>query len=241
VTQALAELARGQGWIVVAKPPRLLTHRTARTRGADAALQRVRDQVGASVYPIHRLDAPTSGCLLFATDRALAGLLSAALSAGQKTYLALVRGCCPPEARFEMAESLRDDNGILKTAQTALRCLGGDTERRCSLVIAQPTTGRYHQVRRHLRRLSHPVIGDRAHGDSHVNRAWRAEGIDRLALHCAHLSLSLPSGERLSVRCPLFSDQRAVYETLPMWPAALAALPGLDAPGLPLLPIPPEP
>lgn len=231
---ALVVLAQGPGWIVVAKPPRLLTHRTARSRTADAALQRVRDQVGRSVYPIHRLDAPTSGCLLFATERALAGPLSAALSGGQKTYLALVRGVCPPGACFTMAEPLKDDNGIEKSAETALRCLGGDPERRCSLVVAHPRTGRFHQIRRHLRRLSHPIIGDRAHGDSHVNRAWRAQGIDRLALHCVALSLTLPGGERLSVRCPLFADQREVYEALPMWPAAVAALPGLDAPGLPL-------
>lgn len=231
---SLPVLARGPGWIVVAKPPRMLTHRTPRARRALAALQQVRDQIGTEVYPIHRLDAPTSGCLLFATVRALAGPLSAALSAGQKRYIALVRGCGPPGARFTMSEPLQDDNGILKDAETTLRCLGADSSRRASLVLAQPATGRFHQVRRHLRRLSHPVIGDRAHGDSHINRAWRSQGIDRLALHCAQLSLVLPSGEHLSVSCPLFSDQHRVYRTLPMWPDAVAALPGLSASPLPL-------
>jgi len=236
----LPVLAEGPGWLVVAKPPRLLTHRSPRTPRAAAALQAVRDQVGRSVYPIHRLDAPTSGCLLFATERALAGPLSASLSAGQKTYLALVRGCCPPAARFTSTEALKDDNGILKDAETALECLGADPAARCSLVLARPVTGRYHQVRRHLRRLSHPVLGDRAHGDSHENRAWRARGIDRLALHCAHLSLPLPSGERLSVSCPLFADQHATYSRHPAWEAVLSALPGLSADPLPV-PIPRPP
>lgn len=230
----LTILAQGNGWVVVAKPPRLLTHRTKQTPRAPAVLQWLRDQLGQSVYPIHRLDAPASGCLLFATEQDLAGPLSAALGAGQKTYVALVRGTCPAHAHTVINEPLLDDNRRLKDAQTDLLCLGSDDQHRASLVLARPTTGRYHQVRRHLRRLSHPIVGDRAHGDSHINRAWRRRGIDRLALHCVGLSLQLPSQTHLSVHCPLFADQYDVYRQLSCWSALCTAMPGIDIAALPV-------
>ncbi|MEL6344481.1 MAG: pseudouridine synthase [Myxococcota bacterium] len=230
---ALIVVARGTGWVVVAKPPGLLTHRNRYAPRAPAALQQVRDQEGREVYPIHRLDAAASGCLLFATDRAMAGPLSAALTAGEKIYLALVRGVCPADATFVAAGALKDDTGRMKAAKTALRCLGSDPDRRCALVEARPETGRYHQIRRHLRRLSHPIIGDRHHGDSHVNRSWRARGVRRLALHCLSIRLTLPDGQTLAADCPLFDDLAGPLSGLAMWPAAQAALPVLNEEALP--------
>ena len=228
--QGLSVLARGAGWLVVDKPSGLVTHRGRHSRRSAAALQQVRDQEGREVYPIHRLDAATSGCLLFATERTLAGPLSAALAAGQKTYVALVRGVCPAGACFTMREPLEDDNGILKEAVTALECLGGDAALRGSLVLAWPETGRYHQIRRHLRRLSHPILGDREHGDSHANRAWRARGLGRLALHCAALRLHVPGeASPRTIWAPLPADLRAVWAALPMWPTLAARCPEVAA------------
>lgn len=230
--EGLGVLARGEGWLVVDKPSGLVTHRGPHTRRSAAALQRVRDQEGCEVYPIHRLDAATSGCLLFATVRALAGPLSEALQAGQKTYVAQVRGVCPPGACFTVQAPLVDDNGISKEAETALECLGGDPSLHCALVLAWPQTGRFHQVRRHLRRLSHPILGDREHGDSHANRAWRARGLTRLALHCAALTLTFPGeAEARTIWCPLPPDLRSVWQDLPLWPALAARMPDLVAAG----------
>ncbi len=233
--RALPILAEGAGWVVVAKPPRLLVHRNRNTPRADAVLQRVRDQLGCFVYPIHRLDAAASGCLLMATERTMAGPLSLALRAGVKTYVALVRGVCRGPQSVTVDRALKDDTGRIKEAQTQLTCLASAAHPRCSLVRARPETGRYHQIRRHLRGLSHPIIGDRAHGDSHVNRWWRREGgVDRLALHCLRLELHLPDGTPLSVRCPLFSDLATPWRALPLWRAACAALPDLAATPIPL-------
>ena len=219
-------LYRGEGFVAVAKPSGMLVHRNRFNPRADAALQRVRDQVGCEVYPIHRLDAATSGCLLFATQRAMAGPLSAALSAGEKRYVALVRGVARGPRSVVVTRPLRDDNGIEKSASTALEAVAICTEPPCTLVLARPKTGRYHQVRRHLRGLSHPIIGDRAHGDSHINRAWRARGGRRLALHCLSISLSV-HGEAVHIHCPLPDDLSAPLAELPLWSAACAAISGL--------------
>ncbi len=233
--QPLPLLARGDGWVVVAKPPRLIVHRNQHTGRTYAALQRVRDLVGCRVYPIHRLDAAASGCLLFATEQTMAGPLSAALAAGEKTYVALVRGVCGEPSRVVVERPLKDDLGLMKEASTDLHCIARSAEPRCSVVVARPHTGRYHQIRRHLRGLSHPIIGDVGHGDRHTNRWWRNHGgIDRLALHCLSLRLDLPDGGELAVSCPLFEDLHAACTPLPLWSQAIAALPELAAQPLPL-------
>ncbi len=232
MTRALPVLLQGDGFIAVAKPSGMLVHRNRFNPRADAALQRVRDQVGREVYPIHRLDGATSGCLLFATERSLAGPLSAAMSAGTKRYVALVRGTARGPRSVVVDRPLRDDNGIEKSAVTALHAVAVCEEPPCSVVLAQPQTGRYHQIRRHLRGLSHPVIGDRAHGDSHINRAWRSRGVGRLALHCLSITLSL-EGIALDIRCPLPADLAIPMAALPLWDAACAAIPDLSGPSLP--------
>lgn len=223
----LPVLYQGEGFVAVAKPSGMLVHRNRFNPRADVALQRVRDQVGCEVYPIHRLDAATSGCLLFATQRSMAGPLSAALTAGHKRYVALVRGVARGPRSVVVTRPLRDDNGIEKSASTALEAVAVCADPPCTLVLARPKTGRYHQIRRHLRGLSHPIIGDRAHGDSHINRAWRARGVGRLALHCLSITLTVDGGA-VHIHCPLPDDLSVPLAALPLWAPACAAIPGLE-------------
>jgi len=212
----------------VAKPPRLLVHRNMYHPRADACLQRVRDQVGDHVYPIHRLDHQASGCLLFAKQREWAGPLQASLTAGKKTYVAFVRGFFKHDEPVQVETPMKDDNGFLKEASSRVELLGRSHEPRCSLLRVHPQTGRWHQVRRHVRDLHHPCIGDANHGDSRINRWWRENsGANRLGLHCISLELVLPNGENLSVQCPLFDDQYNVFANLPWWGAACTAEPAL--------------
>lgn len=233
----LAVLAEGPGWIVVAKPPGMLVHRAPQMPRAEAALQVVRDQVGRHVYPIHRLDLQASGCLLFATDKALAGPLSTALAApdAEKVYVAFVRGALTAEGPLRVENPMRDDNGFLKDAVSIVTRLGSSREPRCSLLRVEPVTGRWHQVRRHVRDLHHPILGDADHGDSKVNRWWRETyGNHRLGLHCLSLGLTLPDGQRLAATCPLFEDHARIWRQLPWWADAVAAEPALDLAPLPL-------
>ncbi len=227
----LPVLSRGDGWIVVAKPPRVIVHRNARMRHVAAVLQRVRHQVGGHVYLAHRLDRGTSGCLLLATERSRAGELSLAIAStdAHKTYLAFVRGCFPHDDPVVVDTDIPSRHGP-KPARSTVELLGRCPDPRCSLLRVTPHSGRHHQVRRHVRDLHHPIIGDSDHGDSRINRFWRQRGADRLGLHCLSLRVALPGGERIEVDCPLFQDQAAVYRTLPWWQEALEREPrlGLD-------------
>lgn len=236
-------LAEGEGWIVVAKPPRVVVHRNAGQRRASAMLQRVRDMVGRHVYLVHRLDWGASGCLLLATQRELAGPLSAALNGptARKTYLAFVRGRFPHEEPVRVETPIKTEFGF-KEAASVVELLGRSQEPRCSLLRVRPETGRNHQVRRHVRDLHHPIIHDAEHGDSRINRHWRENhGVFRLGLHALRLELDLPGGGRLDVVSPLFADQAALYPTLPWWEEALGREPALGLPPLPLDPGDPGP
>lgn len=232
----LVVLARGDGWLVVAKPPRVISHRNAQHPHEYAMLQRVRDLVGGRVWLVHRLDRATSGCQLFATRQELAGPLSKALTEGRKSYVTMVRGFFNHDAPVQVDSPIKYPDGSYKEAHSEVRLLGRSHEPRCSLLHVFPTTGRHHQVRRHVRDLHHPVIRDGYHGDSRVNRWWRENhGMARLGLHAWSLDLTLPDGAPLSVTCPLFVDQAVLFRQLPWWDDAVSALPGLVADPLPLV------
>jgi tRNA pseudouridine65 synthase len=220
---ALPVLAEADDWIVVAKPPWLLVHRQKGAPREPAALQLVRNQLGAPVWPVHRLDRQVSGCLLFGKSSEAAGRLHAAMRAGRKRYVALVRGAWRlPEEEVVVDTPMKDDNGIPKDARSIVRVVATSVEPRCSLLLVEPETGRYHQVRRHVRDLHHPVLGDTKHGDSHENRAWRERGVHRVALHC----LSLTAGP-VDVTCPVPEDLAVVLRAMPWWDEAVAKLPAL--------------
>ena len=229
-------LTAGEGFVVVNKPPRLLVHRSPRLRRETAALQVLRDQLGVRVNPVHRLDRQTSGCLLFATDPALTAALHAALSdpVAVKIYVCLVRGRFTRDSPVWIERALKDERGVMQEARSTVWCLGSSREPRCSILKVQPATGRTHQVRRHVRGLDHPILGDANHGDTRVNRAWRQDhGLQRCQLHCLHLSLPWGAG-RLEATAPLFTDMATLWSGLPCWDAALAAEPALALAAAPI-------
>lgn len=194
--------------MAVDKPPGLLVHRTGLDAGeTQFALQLLRDQLGRPVWPAHRLDKGTSGVLLFALDADTARLMGQAFEAPdqvQKTYRAVVRGW-PPESGLidhplkRMEDDARPGRNEVQDAQTRYRTLeryelplpyGHFPTTRCALVELQPLTGRRHQLRRHLKHIAHPIIGDATHGKGPLNRSV-AEllGIQRLWLHARQLVL----------------------------------------------------
>ena len=177
--------------------------------------------VGHPVFPAHRIDRATSGLLLLALDEDAARALGAQFEAGTvgKRYLALTRGLAP-EA-IEIDYPLRpldgktgkrrktEDARPAQPARTSLRRLAAVEfdERNFSLVEARPHSGRTHQIRRHLKHISHPIIGDVRYGKGALNRRFReAVGLQRLALHAAALTLVHPNGEALTLRAPLPAD-----------------------------------
>ena len=196
--------------VIVNKPAGLLVHR-GWAKDDHYALTLVRDQVGRHVHPVHRLDRPTSGALVFALCREDVARVQAEFTAQsvQKRYLALVRGIPPREGLIDHPIA-REKGQEAREAQTRFRRLAV-LLKRYAWVEAEPLTGRTHQIRRHLRHLSCPIIGDVKHGDGRHNRRFREEfGLHRLALHAVEISLSHPrSGARLSVHAPVPEDLSA--------------------------------
>jgi tRNA pseudouridine65 synthase len=219
----LPVLDEGEGWLIVGKPARLITHKNAQSADRLAALQWVRDQLGKRVQPIHRLDRPASGCLLFSTDDRAADL-QACLGApeARKEYVALVRGCIPVGAETTIDRPLDG-----RPSRTELLVLGSMPEPRCSLVLARLHSGRFHQIRRHLAGIGNPILGDSRHGDTRVNRWWREHhGLPRLMLHAWGLAFQAPD-RPADARCPLWPDMAKVLRALPLWEQAVAARPAL--------------
>jgi len=192
--------------IAVAKPSGLPVHRGA-SRERIVALTLARDRMGRHVYPVHRLDRATSGVLLFALDSEAARRLQEQLEAGtvRKRYLALVRGITPEEGVIDHPIP-RDEDGPRVPAVTEYRRLG--TFERYSLVEAVPRTGRRHQIRRHLKHISHPLIGDVRYGKGEHNRLFRERfGLCRLALHALEIAFAHPDdGRPLCLAAPVPED-----------------------------------
>lgn len=225
-------LAEGHGWLVVAKPPGFWVHRQARSDPEEfLLLQRVRDQVGQYLYPVHRLDRPASGCVVFATTPERATQLQAALlkDSAHKQYIGIARGQLLQEGEITVERPMKDDNGLVKDAHSTLRVLATCPEPRCSFMLLTPHTGRYHQLRRHARDLNHPLWGDMQHGDRRLNRSLVEQGIIRLQLHAMQLKLELDDGW-VEAQCPLFSDMQAVLKGLPFWENIATQLPELRLP-----------
>jgi tRNA pseudouridine65 synthase len=206
MTLAPPLLYRSAALVAVNKPSGLAVHR-GQSRDLVHALQLVRDSVEAYVYPVHRLDRATSGVLLFALSADAARAVGAAFEAGsvEKHYLALVRGNPPDRALVDHPLSQEDDKPA-RDARTEVVTLA--RYGRYALVEAIPQTGRTHQIRRHLKHLSCPIIGDVRYGKGEHNRFFRSEfALHRLALHAASLTLTDPAtGEPVTIRAPLPDD-----------------------------------
>ncbi|EYF03407.1 pseudouridine synthase [Chondromyces apiculatus] len=215
----LTILLRNERYVVVDKPSGLSVHR-GDARDPVTALDVVRDRVGRWVYAVHRLDRGTSGALIFALAPEHVAPLQALFSSEaqgdgsearvvgrgmEKQYLALVRGFAPEEGVIDHPVP-KSEGGPRVPAITAFRRLA--TAEGCSLVEARPRTGRFHQIRRHLKHINHPLLGDANYGKGALNRRYREEvGLARLALHAAALSFVDPwTGEPVRVVAKIPED-----------------------------------
>lgn len=207
--------------VVIDKPPGLLVHRSEIDRSETRfAVQLLRDQLGRRVSPVHRLDRGTSGLLVFAFEPEVAARLAAQFAERgvAKRYLAIVRGI-PPEHllidysldRPEDPYAHRRGTGTPQSARTRLTRL--DTAEipvrvdrypssRYALVALEPETGRRHQLRRHMKHLAHPIVGDATYGVGRHNRLFAERyGVSRLLLAAVGLGFEHPvTGAALLLR-----------------------------------------
>jgi tRNA pseudouridine65 synthase len=193
--------------IAINKPHGLLVHRSRIASDAkEFALQMLRDQIGASVYPCHRIDRKTGGILLFALDKETEIAMQMKFQSGQmsKKYLAIVRGYTPLEMTIDYP--LAKENGTIHDAVTHFKTvksvelpipIGKHDSSRYSLVLANPITGRMHQLRKHFAHIFHPIIGDRPHGCNKQNRYFKNElAMDTMLLHALQLEFTHPHTEQ---------------------------------------------
>ncbi len=213
-TNPLEILYQDEYLVAINKPSGLLVHKSPIDKHeTQFALQMVRDQIGQYVYPIHRLDKPTSGVLLFALDAQMAQTMSLLFRSSQvhKEYIAVVRGFTEDESLIDyplkqmLDTKEQKKKGITKEvqeAQTAYKRMATvelpfPVSRypvaRYSLVKLFPKTGRKHQLRRHMKHIFHPIVGDTKHGRGEHNTLFR-ENYEcyRLLLHSNRISFTHP-------------------------------------------------
>ncbi len=203
----LAVLYEDGDVLVLDKPSGLLVHRGI-GRDDVVLVDLVREYTGDTPRPVHRLDRGTSGVILFAKSAAVCAALQAAFQTGHvtKTYVALVRGVAPDDGVIDSAVPRSEGGERVDACTTFRRIEVFETEpRHLSLVEAKPQTGRFHQIRRHLKHINHPIIGDANYGKGALNRAiYERYGLDRLALHASDLELADPvTGDRRHWSAPM--------------------------------------
>ncbi len=226
VPTSIGVLHRDDHIVVVDKPSGLSVHR-GDDQGHTFALNLTRRAIGDWVYPVHRLDRATSGVLVFALSPEHARTLQEAFSERRvdKTYLALVRGTPPPRGLIDSPMEKRE-GGPPVDALTEFETLFSSGVIRLSLVEARPRTGRRHQIRRHLRRINHPVAGDVRYAKGTENRTYRTElGLYRLALHARRVCFDHPrTGERVTFQSRVPEDLAAPMRRMGVPPALMDEL-----------------
>ncbi|MBX2989053.1 MAG: tRNA pseudouridine(65) synthase TruC [Bdellovibrionaceae bacterium] len=205
-------LDRGDAWAAFFKPSGFHVHPPENTEFRvprdKIFLYAARRFMKTHVYPVHRLDAGTCGVLLMALDPQTAAFLARQFQNRdvEKTYHAVVRGWPADAGRVDLPLEL-DSTGEPAESLTLYRTLSRleipqpvgrrHPTARYSLLELEPKTGRFHQIRRHMNRISHPVLGDAMHGDSHHNRFFREKmGVGGLCLKSHALGFTAPEGPR---------------------------------------------
>jgi tRNA pseudouridine65 synthase len=219
--------------VAVHKPAGLLVHRNAHAGREPFLLQILRDQLGQRLYPVHRLDRPTSGLMIMALSPQAAHSLALQFAdqGVSKTYLAVTRGYTP--AQGLIGEPLRSESGALQEARTEYTRLataeipqpvGPNPTARYSLVRVFPRTGRTHQIRRHFAHIRHPLIGDVLRGDGRQNRFFREHfELHRLLLASVELTFLHPEDNSpMTLTCPPARELLDLFGQMG-WSAAIDA------------------
>ncbi len=199
--QSLEIIFENDGLIAINKPHGLLVHRSKIAADAtEFAVQILRDQINQLVWPVHRLDRKTSGVLLFAKSKEFNSKVQQLFQerSVSKIYKSIVRGHTPKSGTIDypLTENEKTQDAIthFNTLQHFEINLpfGKFPTSRYSLVELKPETGRFHQLRKHLAHIRHPIIGDRPHGCNKQNKLWKEKfEMTTMMLHAEQLAFSL--------------------------------------------------
>lgn len=164
---------------------------------------------------IHRLDAPTSGAILFAKSPQGLWYISQQFANRQvnKYYLALVRGELSEDKEINMPigrdrinrKKYSPRTNKPRRARTIITPLQRSGDKKSTLVLAKPVTGRTHQIRVHLAESNHPIIGDGIYGKIRNQR---------LMLHAYAIELGLDPNKPETKEKIVAPLDRAFIQTL---------------------------
>lgn len=216
-TQVISILYRDDFLLAVSKPANMLVHHSnwAGRHEESSLLDCLRYQGEGTCYPLHRLDSKTSGVLLLARAKEHAPIFNELFveKGIQKTYIALMRGWLDEQGIID--SPVRNERGNYKEALTHYTCkrkfcldvaVEPYQQSRYSMVELFPQTGRWHQLRQHANKISHPIIGDHKHGNRHHNRLFAENwNLPDLFLHA----------QELSFQHPLLSKEIKIQASLP--------------------------
>lgn len=204
-----------QNWIIVNKPNNLLVHHSYYARNIrEKSLVQILRSNFAEIYPVHRLDRKTSGIIVFARTKDAARYLQQQFEQGtvNKEYLALVRGYVEDEGIIDTPVR-RAESDVYDDACTHYACLASvEVNRsvepystaRYSLIQLQPKTGRQHQLRKHMNKIAHPIIGDPKYGNRHHNHAFEEWfGHSKLFLHAHKIAFQDMDGNKIELKAEL--------------------------------------
>ncbi len=211
--------------VAIEKPAGLLVHRNEFTMDeTDNLLNRLNQQLGKYLFPVHRLDRPTAGLMVFALSKEASQVLAKAFAARRvaKYYLAVVKGTTPPQGVMDrpLRQKPRPNYQDALTHYVSLAHrqvpvpIGPFPTSSYSLVEVHPITGRWHQIRRHLSYVYHPILGDKKHGHSENNKIFEEQmGLPGLMLQSYRLELEHPiTGEALKLVSPIAPHIQAVFD-----------------------------
>lgn len=232
--QQLPVLYEDDDFVAVYKPHDLLVHKTELSTDRVTAMHIVRDMVGCYVDPVHRLDRATTGVLLFSKNKKATKFASDQFMNKEvsKSYLAIIRGW-PQEDHGSINTPIKNDRGQELEALTEYKVLakmdyphavGRFKSSWYSLLRTYPHTGRMHQIRRHMKRLCGPVIGDTQHGDGKHNQLFRDKFNSRnLLLFAETLTFKSFQNEKVEIKADLPDSFRNICRVF-NWSLELTAL-----------------
>jgi len=211
--------------VVVNKPNNFIIHEShyARNIRETTLLDFLKQQLGFQVYPAHRLDRKTSGVILLLKKKEHVSQFQSLFTANSihKTYYAIVRGFSPKSGIIDSPVK-NDDTDIYKTALTKYTTtynieldipVHPYNSSRYSLIKLKPETGRMHQLRKHLNKISHPIVGDYKYGDRFHNRMFETElNCIYMFLHAYQLEFTHPiTNEKLKLKANFPTDWKMLF------------------------------
>ena len=206
--------------LLVTKPNNVLVHHAHHSRNKIdevSLIQLIENQFGKRYYPIHRLDRKTSGIILLASKREYVASFQALFTNNeiQKIYYGVVRGFSQEHLIIDSPVKGRDAL-VYKDAETQLKLLDKIIleipvkpykSSRYSLVELKPKTGRMHQLRIHMNKVSTPLINDAKYGDKNHDLMYAKQfGWKNLFLHAGSLEFIHPFTNKKLILKSSFSE-----------------------------------